>query len=113
MYIIIIGAGHVGINLTKQLSYEKHDVIIIESTQERYMSAAETLDAKAFYGSGTDYKLLEKAAGTPYNPHRFLTRVERLSSTTFYSSCASHPSGDGNAQRMRTTDKTLFVRLVK
>ena len=61
MYIIIIGAGHVGINLTKQLSYEKHDVIIIESTQERYMSAAETLDAKAFYGSGTDYKLLEKA----------------------------------------------------
>lgn len=54
-------------------------------------------------------KLLEEAASTPYNPHRFLTRVERLSSTTFYPSCASHPSGDGNAHRMRTTDKTLFV----
>jgi trk system potassium uptake protein TrkA len=61
LYIIIIGAGHVGFNLTKQLSYEKHDVIIIESNLERYSKAAEALDAQAFHGSGTDYKLLERA----------------------------------------------------
>ena len=57
MHIIIIGAGHVGFNLTKLLSYEKHDVVIIESNQERYLRASETLDAQAFLGSGTDYKL--------------------------------------------------------
>ena len=61
MHIIIVGAGHVGFNLTKQLSYEKHDVIIIESNQDRSSHAAEALDAQAFHGSGTDYKLLEKA----------------------------------------------------
>ena len=61
MYIIIIGAGHVGFNLAKQLSYEKHDVIIIESTSDRFSRASEALDAQAFHGSGTDYKLLEKA----------------------------------------------------
>jgi trk system potassium uptake protein len=61
LYIIIIGAGHVGFNLAKQLSYEKHDVIIIESTSDRFSRASEALDAQAFHGSGTDYKLLEKA----------------------------------------------------
>jgi len=61
LYIIIIGAGHVGFNLAKQLSYEKHDIIIIESTSERYARAAEALDAQAYHGSGTSYKLLEKA----------------------------------------------------
>lgn len=61
MYIIIVGAGHVGFNLTKQLSYEKHDVIIIESNYDRYMNATEALDAHAYHGSGTNYKLLEKA----------------------------------------------------
>jgi trk system potassium uptake protein TrkA len=59
--ILIIGAGHIGVNLTKLLSYEKHDVAIIDSSLERYNLASETLDAQAFYGNGTSYKMLEKA----------------------------------------------------
>lgn len=61
MKIIIIGAGHVGINLTKLLSHEKHDVTIIDSNQELYNYASESLDAQSFHGSGTSYKLLERA----------------------------------------------------
>lgn len=61
MYIVIVGAGHVGFNLTKLLSYEKHDVIIIERDPGRYANASDTLDAQALMGSGTSYKLLEKA----------------------------------------------------
>ncbi|KAA3617111.1 MAG: Trk system potassium transporter TrkA [Calditrichaeota bacterium] len=61
MHIIVIGAGHVGFNLTKLLSYEKHDVVIIEKDNERFARAAEALDAHAIQGNGTSYKLLEQA----------------------------------------------------
>lgn len=61
MNIIVIGAGHVGYNLTKLLSYEKHDVVIIEKDNERYARAADALDAQAMHGNGTSYKLLEQA----------------------------------------------------
>jgi len=61
VHIIVIGAGHVGFNLTKLLSYEKHDVVIIEKDTERYTRAAEALDAQTIQGNGTSYKLLEQA----------------------------------------------------
>jgi len=61
VYIIILGAGHVGYNLAKILSYEKHDVIIIEEDYERFSRASEALDAHAFAGSGTSAAMLEKA----------------------------------------------------
>ncbi len=61
MHIIVIGAGHVGFNLTKLLSFEKHDVVIIEKDNERYIRAAEALDAHTIHGNGTSYKLLEQA----------------------------------------------------
>ncbi len=61
MYIIILGGGHVGFNLAKILSYEKHDVVIIENNWDRYSRASETLDAHTIYGGGTSYKILEKA----------------------------------------------------
>lgn len=61
MRIIIIGAGHVGFNLTKLLTYEKHDVTIIDNDHDRYSKAAEALDAQAFYGDALSYTLLERA----------------------------------------------------
>lgn len=61
MNIIIIGAGNVGFNLAKLLSYEKHDVVIIDNKHDQYNQAAEALDAQAYLGSGTNYRLLERA----------------------------------------------------
>ncbi len=61
MRIIIIGAGEIGYNLAKNLSYEKHDVAIIEENQERYARAADSLDVQAIWGSGTSFKVLEQA----------------------------------------------------
>jgi trk/ktr system potassium uptake protein len=61
VHIIVIGAGQVGYNLTKLLSYEKHDVVIIEKDHDKYTHAAEALDAQSIHGSGTSYKLLEQA----------------------------------------------------
>ncbi len=61
MYIVIVGAGNVGYNLAKLLSYEKHDVAIIEQNPQVFSRAQEGLDAQAFLGSGCSYRLLQKA----------------------------------------------------
>ena len=61
MHIIIIGAGDVGYNLAKMLSYERHDIVIIENNPEKYTRAADGLDAQVYLASGTSFKILEKA----------------------------------------------------
>ena len=61
MNIIIIGAGDIGFNLAKMLSFEKHDISLIEKDHDNYTHAADTLDANVFHGSGTSFTLLEKA----------------------------------------------------
>ncbi len=61
MYIIIIGAGEVGYNLAKLLSFEGHDIVVIDQDQERYSRTAETLDVQAILGDGTSYRVLEQA----------------------------------------------------
>ena len=61
MNIIIIGAGDIGYNLAKMLSYEKHDIFLIEKNHENYARAVDTLDANVFHGSGTSFTLLEQA----------------------------------------------------
>ena len=61
MYIIIVGAGEVGYNLAKLLSYEGHDIIVIDRDPDRYAHVAETLDVKAVLGNGTSYTVLEQA----------------------------------------------------
>ncbi len=61
MNIIIIGAGDIGYNLAKMLSLEKHDIFLIEKSDKNFSQAAETLDVQVIKGSGTSYKVLEKA----------------------------------------------------
>lgn len=61
MRIVIIGAGEIGYNLAKQLSYEGHDISIIEKNQERYTRVAESLDVHATFGNATSYAILEQA----------------------------------------------------
>lgn len=61
MNIIIIGAGDIGYNLAKMLSLEKHDIFLIEKNQKNYAQAIDSLDVQVIKGSGTSYKILEKA----------------------------------------------------
>ncbi len=61
LHIIIIGAGEVGYNLAKMLSYERHDIVLIEENAEKYQRAVDGLDAQVYHGSGTSFRLLEKA----------------------------------------------------
>ncbi|WP_424354176.1 potassium channel family protein [Methanobacterium sp. MBAC-LM] len=61
MYIVIMGAGRVGLNLASNLVSRGHDVTLIESDDSLCGNAAAELDALVICGNGTDTKTLEEA----------------------------------------------------
>ena len=61
MRAIIIGAGKIGYHVAHVLAREDHDVILIESNEERVHALEDTLDIQVMVGSGTSYQVLEQA----------------------------------------------------
>ena len=61
MYIVIMGAGRVGLNLASNLISRGNDVTIIENDDNLCSNAAAELDALVICGNGTDTKTLEEA----------------------------------------------------
>ena len=61
MYIVIMGAGRVGLNLASNLVSRGHDVTLIENDESLCSNAAAELDALVICGNGTDTKTLEEA----------------------------------------------------
>ena len=61
MKIVIAGAGEVGSHLAKMLSMEYHDIVIIDTNEERLKKLSENADVITCYGSPTSMTTLEKA----------------------------------------------------
>jgi trk system potassium uptake protein len=61
MYVIVIGCGSIGKSLVNHLISEGHEVVIIESDDERAKSLAETLDAIVIHGDGSSTEVLKDA----------------------------------------------------
>jgi trk system potassium uptake protein TrkA len=61
MKIVIIGAGEVGFFLAKRLSYEKHDLMLIELDPEKCALAEEALDVSVIQGSASSQRVLREA----------------------------------------------------
>lgn len=61
MRIVIIGAGEVGFFLAKKLSFEKHNLVIIDDDAERCRKAQETLDVSVIQGDGSSQSVLREA----------------------------------------------------
>jgi len=61
MKIIIAGAGAVGFNLARDLSNDKHDIIVIESDPALIRALQERVDVHALEGSCTDAEILKVA----------------------------------------------------
>jgi trk system potassium uptake protein TrkA len=61
MNILIIGAGEVGLQLTKRLAAEKNNITILEKDPEKAHRAEELLDALVVTGSGSSFADLKKA----------------------------------------------------
>ena len=61
MKIVIAGAGEVGYHLSKLLSYESHDITLIETDKERLSYADTHLDIKTVNGDATSFSVLKEA----------------------------------------------------
>jgi trk system potassium uptake protein TrkA len=61
MKIVIAGAGEVGYHLSKLLSYESHDITLIETDKERLSYADTHLDIKTVNGDATSFSVLKDA----------------------------------------------------
>ena len=61
MYIIIVGAGKVGWNLARELMGTGHEVTVIESDRERYLTVEEELEHAIQYGDASELWVLERA----------------------------------------------------
>ena len=61
MKIIIVGAGEVGLHLAKLLSQERHDIVVVDRSEERLGRVREALDVMTIAGSGSQLSVLEEA----------------------------------------------------
>jgi len=61
VYAIIVGAGKVGRNLARELINKDHELTLIESSRERYLSLEEEFEHAVQYGDATELWVLERA----------------------------------------------------
>ncbi len=61
MYVIIAGAGKVGLNLARELIDKDREVTLIESDHRRYDVVEEELEHSVQYGDATELWVLERA----------------------------------------------------
>ncbi len=61
MYAIIVGAGKVGRNLSRELIVKGHEVTLIESSRARYLAIEEEFEHAVQYGDATELWVLERS----------------------------------------------------
>src|SRR5205085_6148712 len=61
MYVIIAGGGKVGWNLARELMGKGHEVTLLESARERYLTIEQELEHAVQYGDATELWVLERA----------------------------------------------------
>lgn len=60
MYVVIMGAGRVGLSLANLLIEDGYDITVIDNNEELCRNAAAELDALVICGNGANSKLLEE-----------------------------------------------------
>ena len=61
MYVIIVGAGKVGWNLTRELLDKDHEVTLLENDRDRYTTVEQELEHNIQYGDASELWVLERA----------------------------------------------------
>lgn len=61
MYVLVVGGGKVGLNLTRELMQKGHEVTLIEQTRRRYTILEPQLEHVVHLGDGTELWVLERA----------------------------------------------------
>jgi len=61
MQIIIVGCGKVGYTLVEQLNNENHNIVVIDTNEEKVRNITDELDAMGVVGNGASYQTLLEA----------------------------------------------------
>jgi trk system potassium uptake protein len=61
MYMLVVGAGKVGWNLTRELIDKGHEVTLIEADRARYLTVEQELEHRVLYGDASELWVLERA----------------------------------------------------
>ena len=61
MYVIVVGAGKVGLNLARELIDRGNELTVVENSARRYATVEEELEHRAHYGDGSELWVLERA----------------------------------------------------
>ena len=62
MFVLIVGAGKVGLNTARQLTQLGHEIVLVEQRRSRYDIVADELGEESLvFGDGTEVWVLEKA----------------------------------------------------
>ncbi len=61
MQIIIVGCGKVGYTLVEQLNSEDHNIVVIDTKEEKVRNITAELDAMGIVGNGASYQTLQEA----------------------------------------------------
>ena len=61
MYVIVVGAGKVGLNLARELIDKGNELTVIENDRGRFATVEEELEHAAQYGDGSELWVLERA----------------------------------------------------
>jgi trk system potassium uptake protein TrkA len=59
--MLIVGAGKVGWNLTRELIDKGHEVTLIENDRERYLTVEQEMEHRVLYGDASELWVLERA----------------------------------------------------
>lgn len=61
LYVIVVGAGKVGWNLSRELLTKGHEVTLLESDRDRYLTVEQELEHNVQYGDASELWVLERA----------------------------------------------------
>ncbi|MCX6372281.1 MAG: NAD-binding protein [Actinobacteria bacterium] len=61
MFVVIVGAGKVGLNVARSLTHMGHEFIVIEQRRTRYDLLRPELEERLLFGDGTEMWVLEEA----------------------------------------------------
>lgn len=61
MKIIIVGCGKVGYTLVEQLNKENHDIVVVDTNEDKVKTITEELDALGIIGNGISFQTLKEA----------------------------------------------------
>lgn len=61
MKIIIVGCGKIGSTLAEQLSYEEHDLVVIDTNPQKIQELSESVDVMGVTGNGSSISVLSDA----------------------------------------------------